>query len=461
MHRKQIDYIEEWYFRSTRKPLIIRGARQVGKTTTVRLAAKKMGVELIEINMEDQHSFVSELSTNDPKTIFELIALSRGKLSLTPENTLFFFDEAQEFPAIIPFLRYCFEKTPEYRVILTGSLLEFVLNAPDFSFPVGRVEFLFMGPMSFSEFLHGSNQTALANKLSEFDFNHPINEAHHQLYTEQLRKYTVVGGMPEAVKTYRDTGSWLEIARIKESILETYRADFGKYHKRANTDVIRQIFQKIPLMLSQKTIYTKLAEDIRVETSKRSYQALELAGVVTPCYHSSANGIPLAMEQKNNYFKSFFLDIGLSLSSLGINIDTVTADLNDTARGAIAEQFIAQHLLDDREPFQKPQLHYWERQKQGTSSEIDFLSVYQGNIVPIEVKSGAVGSMKSLQVFIKLKKNKPRFIVRFLGNLPEDKMLIHKETGHNYQLISLPHYLVEYWRHFVDSANNRNSEQQI
>lgn len=452
MHRKQVDYIEEWFSRGTRKPLIIRGARQVGKTTAVILAAKKLGVTLITLNMEDQHSFVSELSKNDPKSIFELIALSHGKHSLNPSRTLFFFDEAQEYPAIIPFLRYCFEKTPEYRVILTGSLLEFVLNAPDFSFPVGRVEFLFMGPMSFTEFLQGIKQTALADKLQEFNFNNPISEALHQLYLEHLRLFTVIGGMPEAVKVYRDTKSWLEVARVKEAILETYQADFGKYHKRANTDIIRQVFQKIPLCLAQKTTYAKLAEGVRTETSKRALKALELARVVTPCYHSAGNGVPLASEQKSNHFKSFFLDVGLSLSALGLNIDAVTTDLNSTARGAVAEQLIAQHLLDDRELFQRPQLYYWERQKQGTTSEIDFLSVYQGSVVPIEVKSGAVGSMKSLQVFMKLKQDKPHFVIRFLGNLPENKRVIHKETGHQYQLISLPHYLVEYWRDFVNSV---------
>ena len=369
MYRKQIDYIEQWFSRQTRKPLIIRGARQVGKTTTVILAAQKLGVDLISINMEDQHSFTSELSSNNPKAIFELIALSAGRQSLDPNNTLFFFDEAQEHPAIIPFLRYCFEKAPEYRVILTGSLLEFVLNAPDFSFPVGRVEFLFMGPMTFTEYLYGIKQTVLADKLKTFDFNNPVTPAYHQLYLEHLRTYSAVGGMPEAVKVYRDTQSWLEVARIKESILETYQADFGKYYKKANTDIIREVFQKIPLSLSQKTIFSKLVKGARSDVSKHALKALELARVVSPCYHSAGNGVPLAAELKSNHFKSFFLDIGLCLSALGLNIDAISSDLNHVAKGAIAEQFIAQHLLDDREPFQKPQLYYWQRQKQGTRGQ--------------------------------------------------------------------------------------------
>lgn len=450
MYRKQINYIETWFFRNTRKPLIIRGARQVGKTTAVQLAAEKLGVDLITINMEDRHSFTSELANNDPQSIFELIALSTGRQSLDPNKTLFFFDEAQEHPAIIPFLRYCFEKTPEFRVILTGSLLEFVLNAPDFSFPVGRVEFLFMGPMTFTEFLYGIGQTVLADKLKTFDFNHPVSAAYHQLYLEHLRTYSVVGGMPEAVNVYRDTQSWLEVARIKESILETYQADFGQYYKRANTDIIREVFQKIPLSLSQKTIFSKLAEGSRSDVNKRAYKALELARVVSPCYHSAGNGVPLASELKSNHFKSFFLDIGLCLSALGLNIDAIGSDLNHVAKGAIAEQFIAQHLLDDRELFQKPQLYYWQRQKQGTSSEVDFLTDYQGHVVPIEVKSGEVGSMKSLQVFMRLKQE-PVFALRFLGGFPENKTVVEKQSQHSYQLISLPHYLVEHWRAYIDS----------
>ncbi len=451
MYRKQINFISDWSSRSTRKPLIIRGARQVGKTTMVILAAKQIGLDLITVNMEDQHAFISELVSNDPKSIFELIALSQGKTSLNPENTLFFFDEAQEQPKIIHFLRYCHEKAPEYRVILTGSLLEFVINAPDFSFPVGRVEFLFMGPMTFDEFLRGINQVPLADKLAEFSFKNPPSQALHQLYNQHLRSYIAVGGMPEAVKVFRDTQSWLEVARVKEAILETFHADFGKYHKRIKNDVIQQVFRKLPLIISQKTIYSRMAEGERVEIIKKALEALELAKVVTRCYHSAGNGIPLASEQKSSHFKTFFLDVGLVLTTLGLNIDAVDTELNNTARGAVAEQFIAQHLLDNRQMFQKPQLFYWHRQKQGASSEVDFLTVYKGKIIPIEVKSGAAGSMKSLQVFLTSRADTANLAIRFLGNLPEKQYVKLANSDTHYQLISLPHYLVEYWQQFVDS----------
>ncbi len=453
MYRKQIDFIKDWFSRKTRKPLIIRGARQVGKTTAVQLATEQLELELISINMEDQHAFVTELAKNDPKLIFELIALNQGKTSLDPEKTLFFFDEAQEQPEIIPFLRYCYEKTPEYRVILTGSLLEFVINAPNFSFPVGRVEFLFMGPMTFDEFLRGINQTPLADKLYEFDFNNPPSQALHQLYNQHLRTYIAIGGMPEAVKVYQDSNSWMEVARVKEAILETFHADFGKYQKRIKSDVIQQVFRKLPLIISQKTIYSRLAEGERVEINKKALETLELAKVVTRCFHTAGNGIPLAAEQKSNHFKTFFLDVGLALTALGLNIDAVDTELNSTAKGAVAEQFIAQHLLDNREMFQKPQLFYWHRQKQGATSEIDFLTVYKGNVIPIEVKSGAAGSMRSLQVFIASRQNTANLALRFLGNLPERQRVQIAGSDVNYELISLPHYLVEHWQRFVDSSN--------
>lgn len=273
--------------------------------------------------------------------------------------------------------------------------------------------------MSFEEFLRGIDQEPLADKLHEFDFDNPPSLALHQLYTDHLRTFVVVGGMPEVVNVYRDTKSWLEVARTKESILETYHADFGKYQKRLKSDVVQEVFQKLPLMISQKTIYTHLASGERIETSKKALHALELARVVTRCIHTAGNGIPLAAEQKSNHFKTFFLDVGLALTALGINIDAVSTDLNDTARGVVAEQFIAQHLLDDRELFEKPQLYYWNRQKQGTASEVDFLAVYKGKVVPIEVKSGSAGSMKSLQVFMDLKQEGSDFALRFLDNLPE------------------------------------------
>ena len=247
------------------------------------------------------------------------------------------------------------------------SRLEFVINASDFSFPVGRVEFL-----------RGINKAPLADKLHEFDFNKPPSQALHQLYTQHLRTFIAVGGVPEAVKIYRDTGSWMEVARVKEAILETFLADFGKYQKRIKSDVIQQVFRKLPLLISRKTIYSHLAEGERIETNRKALEALELARVVTRCFHSAVNGLPLAAERKNNHFKTFFLDIGLALTALGLNIDAVSMELNDTARGVVAEQFIAQHLLDDREMFQKPQLFYWNRQKQGATSEVDFLTAYKG-----------------------------------------------------------------------------------
>ncbi len=449
MYRKHVDYITEWFHRKTRKPLIIRGARQVGKTTAVQLAAAQLGVKLILINLEDVHAFVQELPSNDPLLVFELIALSHGLTHLDPDTTLFFFDEAQEQPAIIPFLRYCHERAPQYRVILTGSLLEFVLHAPDFSFPVGRVEFLFMGPMTFDEYLRGIGQVPLADKLYELSLGNPPSAALHQLLSEHVRTYSVVGGMPEAVSIYAQTQSWLEVARAKEAILETYHADFGKYHQALKQDVVQQVFRKLPFLVSQKTVYAKLAEGERVEVNRKALEALELARVVSRCFHSAGNGVPLAAEVKDNHFKTFFLDIGLVLSALGLNLDSVSADLNHTARGVVAEQFIAQHLLDDRELFQKPQLYYWDRQQQGASSEIDFLAVHQGQVVPIEVKSGAVGSMKSLQTFMRIKQDKPSLALRFLGNLPESQAVPMPDQDHTYRLVSLPHYLIEHWRRFV------------
>jgi len=448
MYRKHIKYIENWFCRRSRKPLIIRGARQVGKTTAVTLAAEALGVELITLNMEDSHSFLSELPKNDPEAIFELIALGLGKASLDPEKTLFFFDEAQEHPAIIPFLRYCYEKAPQFRVILTGSLLEFVLNAPDFSFPVGRVEFLYINPMTFDEYLRGVNQTPLADKLSELSWENLPSRAMHELFSDHLRTFVVTGGMPEAIKTYRDTQSWLEVARIKESILDTYEADFGKYHRHAKSDVIRQVFRKLSFSVSQKTIYAKLATGERGDTNKKALEALALGRVISRCFHSSGNGAPLGAEQKDNHFKTFFLDVGLVLSALGLQIDAVDTELNNTAKGSIAEQLIAQHLLDDRELFQKPQLHYWQRQKKGATSEVDFLAVHKGKVVPIEVKSGASGTMRSLQVFMGTKASHAGVALRFLNNLPE-KQTVSLVGGGRYKLVSLPHYLVEYWRKWV------------
>ena len=450
MKRRQLTFIESWSNRKTRKPLIIRGARQVGKTTLVRLACIEIGLELVELNMEDEHDFLPLLSQNDPKKVFEAIALSRGINRLDPERHLFFFDEAQAAPALIPFLRYCFERTPEYRVILTGSLLEFVLKADDYSFPVGRVEFLYLGPMTLEEFLAGMENDTAVEILKHATLDRPPNEAQHETFLKQLRHYLIVGGMPEAINVYRETDSYMEVERTKQGIISTYQADFHKYGKAADIHLLNRLLAAIPANLGKKIIYSRLSGGTRNEPAKRVIELLELARIVQRCYHSHGNGLPLSTETKASFFKLVFLDVGLVQSMLGISLVEIeyASEVNELAKGALAEQFVGQHLMYDRPMFEAPSIYYWDRQVKHSSAEVDYLVPWKQTVLPVEVKSGHKGHMKSLQQFL-LEKQSQRAIRFSSGPL----IMRDYEYSHapRYRFINVPHYLVGQWQRLAES----------
>jgi len=449
MKRRQLNYIKEWVNRSTRKPLIIRGARQVGKTTLVRLACKEMGLELVELNMEDPQEFPPLLPQNDPQKVFQAIALSRQLHDIDPDKQLFFFDEAQACPALIPFLRYCFERAPEYRVILTGSLLEFVLAADNYSFPVGRVEFLYLGPMTFEEYLSGTNNESAVEQLQQVSVAKPFNEAVHNIFLKQLRDYLIIGGMPEAINAYRETRSYVEVERAKQSIITTYQADFHKYGRKADIDLLNRVIAVIPSQLGQKVVYTRLSEGTRSTEVKRVLELLELAKVIQRCFHSHGDGLPLAAQQKPNHFKLLFLDVGLIQSMLGISLAVVetTQEINEIAKGALAEQFVGQHLMYDRPMFEAPSIHYWERQAKHSTAEVDYLVPWDQRVLPVEVKSGHKGHMKSLQRFL-LEKKVDRAL-RFSSGPLLLKDYANKDMA--YRFLNVPHYLIGQWQRLAEA----------
>ncbi len=453
MKRTQSDYLKEWINRKTRKSLVIRGARQVGKTTLVRLLCEETGMRLIEVNMEDPQEFPLLLHQNDPHKVFEAIALSRRISNIDPDRCVFFFDEAQHCPALVPFLRYCFERAPEYRVILTGSLLEFTLAADNYSFPVGRVEFLYLGPMTFEEYLDGTGNHGAVQRLQQVRVDEPLDEALHNTFLNYLRNYLIVGGMPESINTFRETRSWLEVERVKQTIITTYQADFHKYAGKADIHLLNRILAAMPLELGKKVIYTRLAQGRRSEQVREALDLLELAKVIQRCYHSAGDGLPLAAQQKIKHFKLLFLDVGLIQSMLGISLAAVetTREINEIAKGSLAEQFIGQHLMYDRPLFEAPTLHYWERQVTHSTAEVDYLVPLADQVLPVEVKSGHKGHMKSLKQFLK-EKNCHRALRFSSGPL----LLRNYDyaDAHNFRFLNVPHYLVGQWNRLALSLLN-------
>jgi len=459
MKRRQLGYIKEWANRKTRKPLIIRGARQVGKTTLVQMACKEMGLELIELNMEDPQEFPPLLPQNDPHKVFQAIALSKQLSNIDPDKHLFFFDEAQACAALIPFLRYCFERAPEYRVILTGSLLEFVLKAENYSFPVGRVEFLYLGPLTFEEYLGGTNNENAVELLQQVGVEKPFNEAVHATFLKQLRNYLIVGGMPEAINAYRETRSYVEVERTKQSIITTYQADFHKYSHKADTHLLNRVFAAIPTQLGRKVIYSRLADGVRSDQVKRVLELLELAKVIKCCFHSHGDGLPLGAQQKTNHFKLLFLDVGLIQSMLGISLAAIetTPEINEISKGILAEQFVGQHLMYDRPMFEAPSIYYWERQVKHSTAEVDYLVPWDQRVLPVEVKSGHKGHMKSLQQFL-LKKNENRAL-RFSSGPLLLKDYQYGSGAHRYRFLNIPHYLAGQWTRLAEAFHNMSVKE--
>lgn len=399
--------------------------------------------------MEDPQDFTVLLSQNDPHKVFQAILLGRQNYHLDPAKQLFFFDEAQACPALIPFLRYCYERAPEYRVILTGSLLEFVLQADNYSFPVGRVEFLYLGPMTFEEYLSGTNNEGAVEQLQKVSIDQPFNPAIHQVFLKHLRNYLIIGGMPGVINSYRDTQSYLEAERTKQSIITTYQADFHQYARNADIRLLNRVLATIPSQLGHKVIYSRLCEGVRSEKVKQVLELLELAKIIQRCYHSHADGLPLAAQQKSNHFKLVFLDVGLVQSMLGISLGEIetTQEINEIAKGAMAEQFVGQHLVADRPVFEAPSIFYWERQAKHSTAEIDFVVPWQQSVLPVEVKSGHKGHMKSLQQFIQGKKADKA--LRFSSGPLLLKNYQYKNNP-AYSFLNIPHYLIGQWRRLAE-----------
>lgn len=434
MRRESIEYFKQWYSDSHSKPLILRGARQVGKSTLVRLFCESMGLHLLEINLEIE-SFNSITSENfDINSLLDEIQLK--KKQKIKENTILFFDEIQGSPTLLKLLRYFYEKKPHLKVIAAGSLLEFALNSENFSFPVGRVQFHYLGPMSFREFLWATNQDFLDEKLLNFEFTSEI----HSSALIALRNYFFVGGMPEAVKKFSEKGQFVDIREVQSQILQTYAADFPKYNRRINVARISRIFSSLAMKVGEKVIFSKLDVESKSREIRKVVELLIDARVILPCLHSSGNGPSLLAESDDRIFKTFFLDIGLLGSLINLNVDTLDFEFknNFNLKGELIEQFVAQHLNFIKSSTRPPSLFYHLKDKGSQKAEIDFLIEGENKIIPIEVKSSAPGHLKSLKYFCD-SKSSPIGIKTSLAPFSIVEKFIN-----DCKLINIPVYSIEY-----------------
>ncbi len=445
MHRFELEFLNDWFKQEHRKPLIIKGARQVGKSTLVRLFAKKKNLECIEIDFEQTPDISLLFESNDPTTILTLLN-AKFSTNIHPENTILFLDEIQKTPEVLKCLRYFYEKMPQLAVICAGSLLDFALTKINFSMPVGRIDYLFLGPMSFQAFLLALGKKQLVDFIKNYTLEMSIPLPLHNELLSFLNAYFIVGGLPEAVERYATNHKFLESEKIKHALLNGFQEDFSKYATPAQQKRMRLIFNKVPRMLGEKFKYSHINRDEKSINIKEALDNLVLARIINCAIHTDANGLPLGAECKEKFFKAFFLDVGLVSTALDTDILTLSKceNFNLVNIGKISEQFIAQHLLYFRELYETPALYYWNREQKSSSAEIDFIVSFAGKVIPIEVKAGTSGSLKSLHYFLKEKDLK--LGVRFCRQQPSlthEKSSLSSGSSKNYDLLSLPLYLVE------------------
>lgn len=447
MNRKITRLLKSWYTSKNRKPLVLRGARQVGKSTLVRMFAVEEGLDLLEVNLERHRDLDRVFAGLDVGLILANLEAIAGRR--VGPRTLVFLDEIQATPHALEALRYFYEERSDLPVVAAGSLMEFALGRAEFSMPVGRVRYLFVQPMGFGEFLETVDPFALELLESMVQTGEFPLEAHKRLLMRQ-REYLLVGGMPEAVKCFADTRDFAAVASVQNGILNTYVDDFSKYAQQGDLADLQRMFRNLPLHLGKKAKYTHLLPDASSAYSRRLLELLIRAQVALPVHGSDCAGIPLRAGMNPRVLKVFFLDVGLVSRLLGQDWLGMQSLEERTLvnEGPLAEQFIAQHLFHDPGFETPPELFYWLNESKNANAEVDFV-VSQGNgIVPVEVKAGKSGTLKSLHFFCG--RRRLRHAVRFDLSPPSRQTIQTRiatksgdESEIRYALHSLPLYAVE------------------
>jgi hypothetical protein len=432
MERAAIHQLVEWKNSQNRKPLIIRGARQVGKTTLINIFSKSYK-QYIYLNLErpEHNRYFEEFE--HVKDIITAISL-RLELEEDYENTLIFIDEIQESPKAIALLRYFFEDYPALHVIAAGSLLEFALGQVK-NFPVGRVQYLYMFPLNFREFLVALGKKSALKALDTI----PITEASHKILLDYFNIYAILGGMPEVVKRYVETGSLIGLHDIYEGIWSTYRNDVKKYAKNDTEEkVIFHIFSSAHNFLDERVTFQNFGNsNYKSREVGEAFRSLDDAKVLQLIYPTTDVEFPLKTDF-NKKPRMQFLDSGLVNYALKIQHELIELkDLSETYRGALVPHLITQELISlNSFSYEKP--HFWVREKKQSSAEVDLVIYQKGMIIPIEIKSGKIGKLKSLHQF--MEQCPHHYAIRMYAGKFEVSTI---ETGSEkpFVLMNLPYYL--------------------
>lgn len=453
MKRKISSYLNTWLQDKDRKPMIVRGARQVGKTWLIRDSIAAANKTIIEINFERNPNFISLFNSNDPKKILFAIELALN-ITINIGSSVLFLDEIQAAPQILAKLRWFAEELPELPVIAAGSLLEFVLDQHEFSMPVGRISYLHLEPMSFQEFILAMNQDKLNDFLDNYTLSELIPQVIHERLLELLREYFIVGGMPAAVASWAKIHSLEKISEIQYNLLATYRDDFAKYKGRIDSARLEETLAVIPRLLGQKFKYSAVNSDLAAISIKHAINLLCRAQLCSKVSNCAGNGAPLGAEVKDKAYKIIFLDTGLISALLGLELRDLE-NINFINQGKLTEQLAGQLLRTTYPYYQEPALYYWLREEPGSAAEIDYLIQHKNTVIPIEVKSGSTGALKALHLFMAIKKHKLAVRLNIdYPNITNIQTKTHDAKEASYQLISIPIYLTEQIHRLLSQHSN-------
>jgi predicted AAA+ superfamily ATPase len=441
-------YLEQWKANPARKPMILRGARQVGKTTLVKDFSKTFPNSIL-LNLEKPKDVRFFEDYNDVNIIKDALFLEHSIPINAMASTLIFIDEIQESPKAIQLLRYFYEELPELHVIAAGSLLEFAMRHVK-SFPVGRVEFLYLHPLNFSEFLTAIGKQQAFEQLDVI----PVQEFAHNTLLELFNTYTIIGGMPEIVKTYISNKSIADLPKVYESIWATYKSDIEKYTTNdTERKVIKHIMNVAHLYIDQRIKFQNFGNsNYRSRESGEAFGNLDDAKIIQLIYPTTDLETPIKPTIKKSP-KLQFLDTGLINHDLKIQVELLALnDLSKAYKGAIIPHMITQEVIS-LNTINNHKPHFWVREKTQASSEVDLVYPYQNKVIPIEIKSGPTGALKSLHEFVE--RTNHRYAIRmYAGDFSIENHNTPKQNK-PYKLMNLPYYLgtklPEYIAYFVNN----------
>lgn len=418
MYREAINELIKWKESKRRKPLVLEGARQVGKTWLVKEFARLYYKNIAYVNFEEQQ-YIRSLFEQDYDTNRILSAISAATHThCEPGKTLIFLDEIQEAHNGLTALKYFNENAPEYHIIVAGSLLGLELHK-QVSFPVGKVQFMTLYPMNYKEFLRAMGNDALVDFLEKEDWNN-IN-LFSEKYKERLKQYYYIGGMPEVVLSFSESQNWQEAREIQLEILNSYDRDFSKHAPQEIVPRIRQLWQSIPAQLSRenrKFIYGLVREGARAREYEIALQWLFDSGLIYRVNCVSAPRIPLKSYEDSSAFKIFMVDIGLLGAMSDLDEETIVKgnEIFTEFKGALTEQYALQQLILSNS------LYYWS--KANAKQEIDFLIQQKGEVIPIEVKAEENLRAKSLKQYI-IEQNPSKAYRISMSNYRQDDKIVN------------------------------------